>query len=157
MLWYMSGRIFYQNLDISMWSNQPLPPEIQGTHMHRCVHTLMQTHTGPWCPGSHVQWVAKKPGPQGLSQSRRDAQSPRYSHRGSWPVVWWLRRHPLQSQVAGYFPDDLQGYGGAGELGHGVGQRVGGCPQLPQVGHDVHHAVQEEDKEVHAGRSSPIN
>lgn len=56
-----------------------------------------------------------------------------------------------RSQVAGCFPDDLQGHGGTGELGHGVGQGAGGCPQLPQVGHGVHHAAQEEDEEVHLG------
>lgn len=55
------------------------------------------------------------------------------------------------SQVAGCLPDDLQGHGGTGELGQGVGQGAGGCPQLPQVGYGVYHAAQEEDQEVHPG------
>ena len=55
------------------------------------------------------------------------------------------------SQVAGCLPDNLQGHGGAGELGQGVGQGAGGCPQFPQVGHGVYHAAQEEDQEVHPG------
>ena len=59
--------------------------------------------------------------PQGLSQSQRAIGSP-----GSAPVARGQQsggRGGVHgwSQVAGCLPDNLQGHGGAGELGQGIG------------------------------------
>lgn len=113
---------------------------------HACTHI-----------GKHAQArAAQDPALGGLPRNRvsglstipkgRPAPSG-YGHGGSRPAVCWLSR----SQVAGGFPDDLEGHGGTGELGQGVGQGAGGCPKLAQIGHGVYHAAQEEDEKMHPG------
>lgn len=53
--------------------------------------------------------------------------------------------------VGGGGQEDLQGHGEAGQLGHTIGHRACGCPQLQQVGNGVDDPSHTEDKEVDPG------
>lgn len=117
-------------------------------HAHMFAHVCTHTQAG-WARSPCLAGC-QETRPWGLSQSGKDDQSStdglvaRGQCSGSEGGIGW-------SQVVGCFPDDLQSHGDTGELGHSVGQGAGGRSKLPQVGHGVHHAAQEEKQEVHPG------
>lgn len=116
-------------------SSQPYHPGIQGAS---------------WV-GSPCSAGCQETRLQGLFQSWRDARSSKYTPVacGQWSDS--QKGVSCLSQVAGCFPNYLQGHGGTRKLGHDVGQEVVGCPELPQVGHSMHHVAQEDEEEVHLG------